>query len=190
VDWVYVGRSVQESGSLSDYAFCANEWETCVFSGARDVAYGADGKFYHQTATNSISCNNETFGDPIRGTRKACYVSMTPSYKSMSLSDVSTPNKLSCTTGSIDSWENGFILNNFTVTNNSDAIVRNWSADLVFGRSVTITNAWGVTISGTGDKLTGTNVDYNGYLEPGQSATFSMQGISSSSVDMPACSAE
>jgi galactan endo-beta-1,3-galactanase len=190
VDWVYVGRSVKESGPLSGYAFCANERETCVFSGTRDVVYGADGKFDHQTATDSINCDNETFGDPIRGTRKACYVSQTSSYRPMSSSDVSTPNKLSCTAGSIDSWENGFILNNFTVTNNSNTIVRNWSAALVFGRSITITNAWGITISGSGDNLTGTNVDYNGYLAPAQSATFSIQGTSSSSIDMPACRAE
>lgn len=190
VDWVYVGRSVKDNGSQSDYAFCANERETCVFSGTRDIAYGADGKFNHQTASNSINCNNETFGDPIRGTRKACYISRTPSSISRPSPDVSIPNKLSCTAGSIDSWENGFMLNNFTVTNNSDAIVRNWSATLVFGRSVTITNAQGITISGSGDYLTGTNVDYNGYLAPAQSATFSMLGTSSSSVDMPACSAE
>jgi hypothetical protein len=73
VDWVYVGRSVKDSGALSAYTFCANEGEVCYFSGTRDVAYGADGQFNYQTATDSINCNNETFGDPIRGTRKACY---------------------------------------------------------------------------------------------------------------------
>jgi galactan endo-beta-1,3-galactanase len=190
VDWVYVGRSVNAGISSSDYDFCANEREACVFSGTRDVAYGADGQFNHRTATNRINCNNETFGDPIRGTKKACYVSKAPSNSFKSSSYVPAPNNLSCTEGSIDAWGNGFMLNNITVTNNGDAIVSNWSAALEFGRPVTIVNAWGINISGSGNNLTGTNVDYNGYLAPGQSATFGMLGTSDSSVDMPVCRVE
>jgi hypothetical protein len=70
VDWVYVGRSVISGSALSDYSFCAKETKICHFSGTRDIAYGADGQFYHQTATNRINCNNETFGDPIRGIKR------------------------------------------------------------------------------------------------------------------------
>ncbi|SHO55437.1 pectate lyase family protein [Vibrio quintilis] len=55
------------------YTYCAGEDETCQFSGTRKVAYGASGKFNYQLATNSISCDNNTFGDPIYGTVKACY---------------------------------------------------------------------------------------------------------------------
>jgi hypothetical protein len=55
------------------YAFCAVENETCTFSGTKAVAYGANGKFVFQTATNAIPCNNGTFGDPIFGAAKACY---------------------------------------------------------------------------------------------------------------------
>ncbi len=63
------GGSVGPSG----YTFCANENGTCSFSGTASVAYGANGAFNYKTATNSIACNNATFGDPISGTVKACY---------------------------------------------------------------------------------------------------------------------
>jgi hypothetical protein len=36
------------------------------------VRYGAGTSFNFQTATNGISCDNATFGDPIVGTVKHC----------------------------------------------------------------------------------------------------------------------
>jgi hypothetical protein len=75
VDWLYVGRTVKDSDALTNYTFCADESEICYFSGTHDVAYGVNGQFYYQTATDRITCNNDIFGDPVRGTRKACYVS-------------------------------------------------------------------------------------------------------------------
>jgi fibronectin type 3 domain-containing protein len=52
---------------------CSDEHGTCSFSGTATVAYGANGKFYYQTITGSVSCSNDVFGDPIYGTFKACY---------------------------------------------------------------------------------------------------------------------
>ena len=62
------------SGSVT-WTFCADENETCTFSGTMTVRYGANDSWYYRVATNSIACNNSTFGDPIRGTVKACYYS-------------------------------------------------------------------------------------------------------------------
>jgi serine protease len=42
------------------------------------VRYGANGTFVQQTATNSISCTNATFGDPIPGVVKHCDYSGSP----------------------------------------------------------------------------------------------------------------
>ncbi|CAM3946218.1 Pectate trisaccharide-lyase precursor [Vibrio aerogenes CECT 7868] len=69
------GNSPQatSSGGPDGYTFCANEGESCQFSGTKKVAYGASGKFNYETATNSVSCDNSTFGDPIYGSKKACY---------------------------------------------------------------------------------------------------------------------
>ena len=56
------------------YAFCAAENGNCSFSGTQNVAYGANGKFVFKALANGIACNNATFGDPIVGTVKACYI--------------------------------------------------------------------------------------------------------------------
>jgi hypothetical protein len=61
---------------LEGYTYCSDEVETCTYTGTVDIAYGADGQFnylYNQSS-GSIGCNNSTFGDPIYGVRKACYV--------------------------------------------------------------------------------------------------------------------
>ncbi len=58
-----------------DWVYCADEGDTCTFSGTRTVRYGANGSYNYLEATNSIACNNSTFGDPIRGTVKQCHYS-------------------------------------------------------------------------------------------------------------------
>lgn len=63
------------SGGPSGYAYCATEGQRCNFSGAKDVAYGANGRFAYRTSvTGGIDCNNGVFGDPISGVQKACYI--------------------------------------------------------------------------------------------------------------------
>lgn len=62
-------------GGPLGYQYCATENGTCRFTGARDVAYGAAGRFYHRRATDETACNTATFGEPIRGSVKRCYVS-------------------------------------------------------------------------------------------------------------------
>lgn len=55
-------------------ARCASENQRCNFSGKAVVRYGANGKFVSRVAVGGIDCNNKTFGDPIYGVVKACYV--------------------------------------------------------------------------------------------------------------------
>ncbi len=54
------------------WIFCANEGEVCSFPGNRQIRYGANGSYFEQNGTNSINCNNATFGDPISGIVKSC----------------------------------------------------------------------------------------------------------------------
>ena len=63
-------------GGPEGYEFCAFEGETCRFTGRHDVVYGRNGRFHHQFAEAAIACSGEEFGDPVRGTVKACYVSV------------------------------------------------------------------------------------------------------------------
>jgi hypothetical protein len=62
-------------GAPGAYTPCATEGGTCSFNGTRDVAFGANGKFYYRTATTSVGCTIANFGDPIAGVAKRCYVS-------------------------------------------------------------------------------------------------------------------
>jgi hypothetical protein len=51
---------------------CAGENGLCSFSGTRQVRYGANGSYGYKSATGSIACTNDAFGDPIYGVVKTC----------------------------------------------------------------------------------------------------------------------
>jgi hypothetical protein len=58
------------------YLQCANENQTCSFSGTREVRYGANGSFTYKLLSNGTACNNSVFGDPIPGTVKQCHIGL------------------------------------------------------------------------------------------------------------------
>jgi|GEM_PF-767669 len=81
----YGGVIPEESGTTGEVAgekiageteagwtSCANEKQICQFSGSQTVRYGANGKYYYGTYTNSVGCNNSVFGDPIENVVKQC----------------------------------------------------------------------------------------------------------------------
>lgn len=53
---------------------CAEEWQTCSFTGTQQVRYGLNDSWVTRTATGSIECNNTVFGDPLPGADKICEV--------------------------------------------------------------------------------------------------------------------
>jgi hypothetical protein len=56
---------------------CADERGTCtVAAGATaTVLYGGNGRFHLRSgASGAVACSNATFGDPIPGVRKACWL--------------------------------------------------------------------------------------------------------------------
>lgn len=57
---------------VSTWTKCADEWQTCSFSGTRRVRYGLNGTYAIRTATGSIACTNAVFGDPMPGADKVC----------------------------------------------------------------------------------------------------------------------
>jgi hypothetical protein len=66
----------QKSCSYTDvlWSKCAMENGTCTIPANSIVRYGANGAYVTTVASNSIACNNATFGDPIYGTVKHCDV--------------------------------------------------------------------------------------------------------------------
>ena len=56
----------------TNWVNCAGENGQCSFSGTRQVRYGANGSYGYKSATGSIACTNDVFGDPIFGVVKSC----------------------------------------------------------------------------------------------------------------------
>ena len=61
-----------QTTTTTTWTNCSNEWATCTIPGTRQVRYGANGKYATKTFTNSVQCNNNTFGDPAPGVPKKC----------------------------------------------------------------------------------------------------------------------
>ncbi len=63
------------SGGPDGYTYATDEGGTVNVSGTVNIAYGANGKFeFLKNVSSNTPCNNATFGDPIPGVKKACYI--------------------------------------------------------------------------------------------------------------------
>ncbi len=61
-------------GVPAGFARCADESGRCAFTGTRVVAYGAGTSYRFRTTADGVDCAIAAFGgDPLVGTRKACY---------------------------------------------------------------------------------------------------------------------
>src|SRR4029077_16676677 len=88
----------------TQWTFCANENQFCSFTGTKLVRYGAGTSFNFQTATNGISCDNATFGDPIVGTVKHCdYMDVTTPPHILTVASTNPSSGVSITVSANDS---------------------------------------------------------------------------------------
>ncbi|XWV26909.1 hypothetical protein QJ857_gp0141 [Tupanvirus soda lake] len=65
----------------SAYVKCATENGSCNATEKQAVAYTTDtgqGSIYYRNMSGTISCNNNTFGDPSKGNTKYCYLAPIP----------------------------------------------------------------------------------------------------------------
>lgn len=83
-----------------------------------------------------------------------------------------------------NSWNNGFT-GNVTVTNTSSSTINGWTLNFSFPSGQQITNSWNATVSQNGSSVSARNVDYNGTLAPGASASFGFQGTHSGTNGAP-----
>ena len=68
-------EKINAQGEPEGYEFAVWAKEKLTISGTVNVAYGANGKYaYKYNQTKDMQCNNAVFGDPIKGTRKKCYI--------------------------------------------------------------------------------------------------------------------
>jgi len=74
-------KHCDEYNSTYTWVNCAQEHGTCTINGTAIVRFGMNGKYFYQSVTNSIGCNDNVFGDPDVGVVKACdYMSGTTLY--------------------------------------------------------------------------------------------------------------
>ncbi len=63
------------AATTETWTACAQENQTCSFSGTRAVRYGAGNATVSATFTAGVVCSNASFGDPAWGVVKSCMVS-------------------------------------------------------------------------------------------------------------------
>ncbi len=89
--------AVQTPTSSSNWLTCAGEKQQCNFTGSQPVRYGANGKYYYGTFSNSVTCSNSIFGDPNYGVAKQCsYGGVMPDDATINPPSTVTPNWTSC----------------------------------------------------------------------------------------------
>ncbi|WP_067514806.1 cellulase family glycosylhydrolase [Endozoicomonas ascidiicola] len=94
---------------------------------------------------------------------------------------------LSCSSGTENIWNSGFVLNNVQVTNTTSKEIKSWSVELVFPQDVTLVNGWNATLEQVApNRLKATSPSYS-TLQPGSSHSFGMQGGHGGSFASPEC---
>ncbi len=158
------GTSPPPSGTWTQ---CAVEWQVCSFSGTAQVRYGANGTYVTKTATGSIGCNNQVFGDPLPGADKVCEYSTTDTGTpppDTPVPPVSGPTTMSCVEGS------GTLCSGDTILRIDNGVALTRSGVQVYGKSTSdlknpnpdMTTATGLMLASGGTAEVRINIDSSG----------------------------
>ncbi len=93
---------------------------------------------------------------------------------------------LTCTAKVVNNWGSGYQLD-VIVSNGGTSTVNGWNVTLTFSENPQRTGGWNATISGSGNLVTASNVNWNGSIAPGQSVSFGLQGNHDGSFVVPTC---
>ncbi len=75
-------------------------------------------------------------------------------------------------------WSTGFVAN-IRITNDTSALINNWSVSWAYSDGSAKTSSWNATVTGN-NPYTATNLDWNKAIAPGQYVEFGVQGNKSS----------
>lgn len=103
-----------------------------------------------------------------------------------SSSSSAATSTLSCALSDSSSW-GGSYQANFTVTNNGNSAIDHWDVALQLAEGQSITSSWNVSLTGSSGTVAATNLSWNGSLQPGQSASFGIQGAQPGTFVKPQC---
>ncbi|WP_213013797.1 cellulose binding domain-containing protein, partial [Paractinoplanes toevensis] len=85
----------------------------------------------------------------------------------------------------VSQWTGGFQAE-VTVSNGSPAASSGWTATFTFANGQTVSQAWNATVAQAGTTVTARNVDWNGRLATGGTATFGFLASSTATNTTPA----
>jgi glycosyl hydrolase family 12/cellulose binding protein with CBM2 domain len=83
-----------------------------------------------------------------------------------------------------DSWSNGFVAN-VTVANTGTSAINGWTLGFTLPAGQAVTSSWNTTLTPANGAVTARNVEFNGSIPPGSSASFGFQGTYSGSFTTP-----
>ena len=67
-------KKYREQNNIEGWRFCAIEGEVCTVNQNSEIRYGISNTYYTKLVTASVTCDNNTFGDPTPGFLKKCFV--------------------------------------------------------------------------------------------------------------------
>jgi cellulase/cellobiase CelA1 len=85
----------------------------------------------------------------------------------------------------VSQWTGGF-QGEVTVRNGSTSASAGWTATFTYANGQTISQAWNATVTQSGATVTARNVDWNGRLAAGGTATFGFLASSATANAVPA----
>lgn len=141
------------------------------------------------SSTSSTTTSSSTSSTTSSSTSNSTTSSTSSSSTSGSSSGSGDAGAYACIAGDTNTWGSGFVLNGYQITNESAETLNGWQVTMEFDQPISITNSWGVDVSGSGTSIVVTGAGYNNQLAPGQSASFGMQGTSTTSIAPPLCTA-
>lgn len=112
--------------------------------------------------------------------------SATSSMVFSSASSSASAGGVSCAVTLSNSWGSGYQLD-VTVNNAGAATVNGWNVSLSFSENPQRTGGWNANFGGSGNLVTASNVNWNGSIPAGRSASFGLQGNHDGSFVVPTC---
>ncbi len=147
---------------------------TCA---AQPAPFGIVGGASSVASSSRSSSSNQSSITPSSSSRSSVASSIASSMSS---------GGLNCTVRVTNNWGSGYQLD-VVINNSGTATVNGWSVSLTFSENPQRTGGWNATISGSGNLVTASNVNWNGTIGQGQSVSFGLQGNHDGSFVAPTC---
>ncbi|WP_345600443.1 cellulose binding domain-containing protein, partial [Thermocatellispora tengchongensis] len=162
-------------------------WTASTDSGGSGLAgynvyreQGANDTQLGQSTTNSITLTgltpNTQYQVYVRARDGANNLSgNSPAVTFTTLQGTGTGNGCAATGTVQNQWNNGYVVQPVTVTNNGTSAINGWTVTFTLPSGHTISGSWNATLTTSGQTVTARSMGYNGNLGAGASTSFGFQ---------------